>query len=100
MLPHVLHGSIQGRLEVRPGKCLASYSVLYSNFIMTRLKSFTHADLYALDEKGFNIITPLIVVNGSNPELDIVSDDTNIVVSVNYEYDTAFVMGDWVRFDS
>lgn len=59
--------------------------------------SFTHADVYATDEKGFNIIWPMIVVNGSSPELDIVSDDTNIVLSVNYEYDVAYVMGDWVR---
>jgi hypothetical protein len=60
--------------------------------------SFTHADVYASDEKGFNIIWPLKVVDGSNPELDIVSDDTNIVISVNYEYDVAYVMGDWVSF--
>jgi hypothetical protein len=60
--------------------------------------SFTHADVYASDEKGFNIIWPLMVVDGSNPELDIVSDDTNIVISVNYEYDVAYVMGDWVSF--
>lgn len=57
--------------------------------------SFTHTDVYATDEKGFNIIWPLLVVDGSNPELDIVSDDTNVVISVNYEYDVAFVMGDW-----
>ena len=57
--------------------------------------SFTHADVYAVDGKGFNIIWPLLVVNGSQPELDIVSDDANIVLSVNYEYDVAYIMGDY-----
>jgi hypothetical protein len=57
--------------------------------------SFTHADVYANDEKGFNIIWPMITVEGSSPELDIISDNTNIVISVNYEYDVAYVMGDW-----
>ncbi len=37
----------------------------------------------------------MITVEGSSPELDIVSDNTNIVISVNYEYDVAYVMGDW-----
>jgi hypothetical protein len=57
--------------------------------------SFTHADVYANDEKGFNVIWPMITVEGSSPELDIISDNTNIVISVNYEYDVAYVMGDW-----
>jgi hypothetical protein len=57
--------------------------------------SFTHADIYATGGKGLNIIWPLIVVNGSKPELDIHSDDANVMISVKYEYDKAFVLGDW-----
>lgn len=48
--------------------------------------------------RALSLSQPMIVVNGSSPELDIVSDDTNIAISVNYEYDVAFVLGDWVRF--
>jgi len=57
--------------------------------------SFTHTDVYATDEKGFNIIFPIVLVNGSKPELDIQSDDANVVTAVNYEFDTAVVMGDY-----
>jgi len=57
--------------------------------------SFTHTDVYASDEKAFNIIFPIVLVNGSEPELDIQSEDANVVTSVNYEYDTAIVMGDY-----
>jgi len=59
--------------------------------------SFTHADVYATGEKGFNIIWPTHIIEGSSPELDVISDDTNVVLPVNYEYDVAYVMGDWVR---
>jgi len=58
-------------------------------------QSFTHADLYKTGGKSFNIIWPVITVNGSKPELDIISDDPNIVVSIKYMYDRAAVMGDW-----
>lgn len=58
--------------------------------------SFTHTDVYATGEKGFNMIWPMVIVNGSKPELDVVSDDANIVLSINYEHDVAVTMGDWV----
>eukprot|EP00543_Licmophora_paradoxa_P002973 CAMPEP_0202453364 /NCGR_PEP_ID=MMETSP1360-20130828/11353_1 /ASSEMBLY_ACC=CAM_ASM_000848 /TAXON_ID=515479 /ORGANISM="Licmophora paradoxa, Strain CCMP2313" /LENGTH=148 /DNA_ID=CAMNT_0049072433 /DNA_START=8 /DNA_END=451 /DNA_ORIENTATION=+ len=57
--------------------------------------SFTHTDVYATDEKAVNLIWPIIVVDGSKPELDVQSDDANIVISINYEYDTAIIMGDY-----
>lgn len=57
--------------------------------------SMTHTDVYATGELGFNIIFPVVVVPGARPELDVQSDDNNVVVSVKYEYDTAIVMGDW-----
>jgi hypothetical protein len=58
--------------------------------------SFTHTDVYATGEKGFNMIWPIVIVNGTKPELDIISDDANIVLSINYEHDVAVTMGDWV----
>lgn len=45
--------------------------------------------------RALSLSQPMSVVEGSSPELDIVSDDTNIVLSVNYEYDVAYVMGDY-----
>ncbi len=51
--------------------------------------SFTHSDVYATGEKGFNTIWPIVIVNGTKPELDIISDDANIVLSINYEHDVA-----------
>lgn len=58
--------------------------------------SFIHADVYAVYEKGFNFIFPLVVVEGSPPELDVQTDDGNVQIGVNYEYDVAFALGDWV----
>ena len=55
----------------------------------------THTDVYATGEVGFNIIFPVLLVPGTPPELDVQADDHNIVLSVNYQYDTAIVMGDW-----
>ena len=57
--------------------------------------SFTHTDVYATGEKGFNIIFPIYVVDGSKPELDIIGDDANIELAVKYNYDEAIVMADW-----
>lgn len=58
--------------------------------------SFTHTDIYATGEKAFNMIWPIVIVNGSKPELDIISDDANVVLSTNYETDVSVLMGDWV----
>jgi len=57
--------------------------------------SFTHTDIYATGEVAFNIIWPIMLVNGSKPELNLQADDANTVVSISYEYDTAVLMGDW-----
>ena len=56
--------------------------------------SYTHTDIYATGEKGFNMIWPMLLVNGSKPELDVISDDANIILSINYEPDVAVTMGD------
>jgi hypothetical protein len=58
-------------------------------------QSFTHTDVYATGEKGFNIIWPIKVVNGTRPELNVQTEDANVVVAVHYAYDTAIIMGDW-----
>ena len=58
-------------------------------------KSVTHADVYASGEKGLNIIFPIVTVDGSKPELDIQSDNTNIVTSVKYTRDLAYIMSDY-----
>jgi len=57
--------------------------------------SFMHTDLYGTDGKGFNIIFPMITVDGSSPELDIQSDNADVVVAVKYQHDRAFVLRDW-----
>jgi hypothetical protein len=57
--------------------------------------SMTHTDIYASGEKGFNMLWPIVLVNGSKPELDVISDDANIVLSVKYEPDVAVTLGDW-----
>ncbi|KAL3919282.1 MAG: hypothetical protein SGILL_003832, partial [Bacillariaceae sp.] len=58
-------------------------------------KSFTHTDVYATGDVSFNMIWPILLVDGSKPELNLQSDDGNIVVAYKYEYDTAILMGDW-----
>jgi hypothetical protein len=58
--------------------------------------SFMHTDVYATGEnKGFNILFPIITVNGSHPELDVQSDNADRVVAIKYEHDRAVVMSDW-----
>lgn len=58
-------------------------------------KSFMHTDIYATGEVGFNIIFPIVTVDGSKPELDIQSDNADVVVAVKYEHDRAILMSDW-----
>jgi len=58
-------------------------------------KSKMHTDVFATREKGFNIIFPIVTVDGSKPELDVQSDNADVVVAVKYEHDRAFVMSDW-----
>jgi len=59
--------------------------------------SFTHTNIYGTGNKAFNMIFPVITVDGTKPELDIISSDNpNVVVSIPYEHDKAIVMRDWV----
>jgi hypothetical protein len=58
-------------------------------------KSFMHTDIYATGGTAFNLIFPIITVEGSKPELDIQSDNADIVVAINYEHDRAVLMADW-----
>lgn len=53
-----------------------------------------HADLTNSGGKGFNIIFPLLLVNGSGPELDLRSDDGSVVVGYQYRFDEANIVGD------
>jgi hypothetical protein len=57
--------------------------------------SFTHTDVYASGGTSYNIIFPLELVEGSKPELNLLADDANTIISVHYEYDTALLMGEW-----
>jgi len=56
--------------------------------------SVMHADIHSTGNKGFNILYPHVLVEGSKPELDIQARDANIVVAAKYEPDVAFVLGD------
>ena len=58
-------------------------------------KSKMHSDIYATGDKSWNIIFPLITVEGSDPELDIMAEDMNTVIGVNYLNDVAFAVGDY-----
>ncbi|KAL3823645.1 hypothetical protein ACHAXA_009750 [Cyclostephanos tholiformis] len=58
-------------------------------------KSKMHSDIYATGDKSWNIIFPLITVDGTDPELDIMAEDMNTVIGVNYLKDVAFAMGDF-----
>ena len=52
-------------------------------------------DIYATEDKSWNIIFPLITVEGTDPELDVMSEDMNTVVGVHYLKDVAYAMGDF-----
>jgi hypothetical protein len=54
-----------------------------------------HSDIYATGDKSWNIVFPLITVEGSDPELSIISENMNTVVGVNYLKDVAYMMGDF-----
>jgi hypothetical protein len=54
-----------------------------------------HSDIYATGEKSWNIVFPLITVEGSDPELSIISENMNTVVGVHYLKDVAYMMGDF-----
>lgn len=58
-------------------------------------KSKMHSDIYATGDKSWNIVFPLITVEGTDPELDIMSEDMNTVIGVHYLKDVAYAMGDF-----
>jgi hypothetical protein len=47
-------------------------------------KSKMHSDIYATEDKSWNIVFPLITVEGTSPELDIMAEDMNTVIGVHY----------------
>ena len=57
--------------------------------------SVTHSDIFNTDGKSFNVIFPVILVENSPPELDIISSDANIVLPVNYIENVAYFLTDY-----
>lgn len=57
--------------------------------------SVTHSDVFNTDGKSFNVIFPVLLVNGSKPELDIISSDANIVLSVKHIENVALILKDY-----
>ena len=55
----------------------------------------THSDIYATNDKSWNIVFPLITVEGTEPELNVLAEDMNTIVGVNYLKDVAYAMGDF-----
>eukprot|EP00569_Conticribra_weissflogii_P003745 CAMPEP_0171329356 /NCGR_PEP_ID=MMETSP0878-20121228/1216_1 /TAXON_ID=67004 /ORGANISM="Thalassiosira weissflogii, Strain CCMP1336" /LENGTH=1054 /DNA_ID=CAMNT_0011829333 /DNA_START=95 /DNA_END=3259 /DNA_ORIENTATION=- len=58
-------------------------------------QSKMHSDMYATDDKSWNIIFPLITVEGTDPELDIMAEDMNTIIAVHYLKDIAYAIGDF-----
>mmetsp|Transcript_30710 Transcript_30710/g.56783 ORF Transcript_30710/g.56783 Transcript_30710/m.56783 type:complete len:221 (+) Transcript_30710:225-887(+) len=58
-------------------------------------KSLMHSDIYATNDKSWNIVFPLITIEGTEPELDVMSEDLNTIVGVHYLKDVAYAMGDF-----
>ena len=58
-------------------------------------KAKMHSDIYATNDKSWNIVFPLITVNGTDPELNIMSEDMNTAIGVNYLKDVAYAIGDF-----
>jgi len=58
-------------------------------------KSLMHSDIYATNDKSWNMVFPLITIEGTEPELSVMSEDINTIVGVNYLKDVAYAMGDF-----
>ena len=58
-------------------------------------KSIMHTDIYATNDQSWNMVFPLITVDGTEPELDIMAEDMNTVIGVHYTKDVVYAMGDW-----
>uniref|UniRef100_A0A7S2UPT8 Uncharacterized protein n=1 Tax=Attheya septentrionalis TaxID=420275 RepID=A0A7S2UPT8_9STRA len=55
---------------------------------------YLHHDFHETGGKGFNVIFPLLLVEGSTPEVDIEDQNTLELHGVQYEYNAAVVLGD------
>ena len=63
---------------------------------MTRCdQSKMHTDIYDTDDKSWNIVFPLITVEETEPELDIMAEDMNTVIGVHYLKDMVYAVGDF-----
>ena len=58
-------------------------------------KAAMHSDIYGTEDKSWNIVFPLITVEGTDPELDVLSEDMNTAIGVHYLKDVAYAMGDF-----
>jgi len=58
-------------------------------------KSLMHSDIYATNDKSWNIVFPLITVEGTEPELDVLAEDMNTIIGVHYLKDVGLAMGDF-----
>jgi hypothetical protein len=57
-------------------------------------KGFIHADYEGTGGKGFNLIFPLMLVDGSGPELDLRADDESVRAGYHYRFDEGNIVGD------
>jgi len=58
-------------------------------------KAEMHSDIYGTDDKSWNILFPIITVEGTDSELDIMSEDMNTIIGVHYLKDVAYAIGDF-----
>lgn len=58
-------------------------------------KSIMHSDIYATNDKSWNMVHPLVTVEGTDPELDVMAEDMNTVIGVHYRKDVIYAMGDY-----
>jgi hypothetical protein len=58
-------------------------------------EGFMHVDFYETDNKAFNVIIPLMLVDGSTPELNIRSDrEPDLVNELKYQNNVGVMLGD------
>jgi hypothetical protein len=72
---------------------LVCYHLTFIGVTYSR-RSFVHYDFKKTDAKAFNVIIPLILVNDTNPELDVRSTDGNILAGYQYQHGEGSVIGD------
>ena len=47
-------------------------------------KAEMHSDTYNTDDKSWNVVFPIITVEGTDPELDVMLEDMNTIIGVYY----------------